>query len=89
MGTLAVANIVTCFILALAMLMPASMGGFNSITVGMYLALLTSIAGSFYLLAKRRELAPTKLGQLAGFIGPATLLALSPLLVALAFALLS
>lgn len=88
-GAIAVTNIIFCCLLALAILMPASMGGFNAIAIGTYVALILSIAASFYLLAKRRELEPSALRQLAGVIAAATLLATTPLVVGLIYALFS
>ena len=79
-GAAAVANIFVCLILALYLLLPFAMGGFNVVAVTTYLALLTSVAASFYLLAQRHELSPRELTRAAVFAGVALLVALLPLL---------
>jgi hypothetical protein len=88
-GAIAVTNIVFCLLLALALLPPASMAGFNAVAAIMYLALLASIVLSFYLLAKRRELHRLVMKRLTAFICVTTLIGVSPLLYGIALALTS
>jgi hypothetical protein len=88
-STIAVVNIVVSVLLALAAFIPASLGGFNGFAIAWYSLLAISIATSFYLLAKRRDLDVMQIRRLTGVVVLCLVLTVSPILVGIAYAFLS
>ena len=86
-GVLAVAIILFCIPLGVFAFPVFAFAGFSLFHVAWYLMLLTSIAASFYLLAKRRELAPSALRRVAIVAVASLLVVVAPMLIGLAYAL--